>query len=452
MTKVGAITSEGTGVIAAGGLPLRINFIWTLFGNVVYAGCQWGLLAVISKLGTPEMVGQFSLGLAVTAPIILLTNLHLRAVQVTDVRQNHLFGHYLALRLFSTGLALAIICAVVFLSGYRKETLLVILLVGLSKAIESISDVIFGLLQQHERMDLIATSMMIKGLLSLTALGVCVWLTGRVAWGVLGLVAAWVTVLLLYDARNAALLSDAIPRKNELTSKKKVNLPGLVPNWNFERLTSLAWVSLPLGISAMMISLNINIPRYFIHHQLGERDLGIFAAMAYLMVVGRMIVGALGQSASPRLAKYAGLGRIREFCVLLLKLTGVAAVIGVAGLILAKVAGRQILTLIYNSEYAERIDVFFWLMMTAGLSYIASCLGYGMTALRLFKSQIPLFTLVGMATALLCYQMMPVAGLKGAAQAMLVASLFQVFLTLSAIWYALRKLVLISRNEVENNA
>jgi len=50
-------------------LTLRRNFSWTLLGNVVYAGCQWAMLVVLAKLGTPEMVGQFAL--VVTAPIVL---------------------------------------------------------------------------------------------------------------------------------------------------------------------------------------------------------------------------------------------------------------------------------------------------------------------------------------------------------------------------------------------
>src|SRR5262245_13252375 len=65
---------------------LRTNFLWTLAGNVVYAGCQWGMLIVLAKLGTPAMVGEFSLGLAICAPIFMLSNLNLRGVQATDAR------------------------------------------------------------------------------------------------------------------------------------------------------------------------------------------------------------------------------------------------------------------------------------------------------------------------------------------------------------------------------
>jgi hypothetical protein len=37
---------------------LRLNFSWTIVGNVVYAGTQWGILVLLARLGTPEAVGQ----------------------------------------------------------------------------------------------------------------------------------------------------------------------------------------------------------------------------------------------------------------------------------------------------------------------------------------------------------------------------------------------------------
>ena len=61
-------------------LTLRRNFSWTFVSNVVYAGCQWGILMVLAKLGSPENIGQFTLGLAQTAPVFMLTNLQLHEI------------------------------------------------------------------------------------------------------------------------------------------------------------------------------------------------------------------------------------------------------------------------------------------------------------------------------------------------------------------------------------
>lgn len=100
-----AVTPSGTVERVA----LSRNFAWTLAGNVVYAGCQWGILIAIAKLGTPAMVGQFALGLAVCAPVFMFTSLQLRAVLATDAGDEYRLGNYLALRILGTGIGLAVI-------------------------------------------------------------------------------------------------------------------------------------------------------------------------------------------------------------------------------------------------------------------------------------------------------------------------------------------------------
>lgn len=190
----------------------------------------------------------------------------------------------------------------------------------------------------------------------------------------------------------------------------------------------------------MLISLNANIPRYFIERYMGEYELGIFAALAYLMVAGGIVVSALGESASPRLAKYYAMGNRSAFHSLLLKLVGIAALLGGVGVLVALVAGRQILTLLYRPEYAEQTGLFVWLMVAAGINYIASFLGYGMTAARYFRAQMPLFFLVTSTSALVGFWLIPSRGLQGAVIALIVAALVQTMFSLGVIIHAIRQM------------
>lgn len=421
-------------------LTLRRNFSWTFAGNVVYAGCQWGMLVVLAKLGSPEMVGQFTLGFAVTAPVVMFTNLQLGTIQTTDVSHQYLFGDYLGLRLISTGLALTIIVGITLAAGYRWETSGVILVVGLAKAFESISDVFYALLQQHERMNRMAISMMIKGPLSLLLLGVGVYLTGSVLWGVVGLAVAWALVLVGYDIHSGALMLNTSPRTPQGEVPAKPGTVALRPRWQVEKLKKLVWLALPLGFVMMLISLNTNIPRYFIERYLGERELGVFAAISYLMVAGSMVVSALGASATPRLAKYYTAGNSTAFRTLLLKLVGIGALLGGAGVLVALVAGQEILTLLYRPEYAEHANLLVWLMVAAGLGYVSSFLGYGMTAARYFRIQMPLFALVTTISATACFWLIPTSGLRGAAIALMIAAIVQAGISLAVILQALHML------------
>ncbi len=397
-------------------LTLRHNFSWTFLGNVVYAGCQWAMLVVLAKLGTPEMVGQFTLGLAVTAPIMLLCNLQLRAIQATDTQGQHQFADYFSLRLVTTTLALVMIVGVILLGGYQSDTAWIILTIGIAKAIESISDVFYGFLQQQERMDRIAISMIGKGVLSVVVLSIPVYLTRSLVWGVMGLVAAWAIVLLWYDIPNFYTMQGILERDF-------LKFPALLSfKGRAKTLLRLSWVALPLGFVMMLISLNANLPRYFIEHYLGQRELGIFAAMAYLQVVGTTVISALGQSASPRLAKEAASGKQLGFRRILLKLVGIAFVLGLFGVLVAVFAGHNVLSLLYSPEFAEHSNLLVRLMVAAALWYITSILGYAATAKRrIHKQSIVLLTTV-LVSALSCYWFIPTAGLLGAANSMVITS------------------------------
>ena len=435
-------------------LSLRRNFSWTFAGNLVYAASQWGMLVLLAKLGSPEMVGEFTLGLAVTAPVIMFTNLQLRGIQATDARGEYSFNDYLALRLLGTVLGLLIITEITLNSGYPWKLSLVILVIGFSKAIESISDLFYGLIQQHERMDWISISSMMKGILSLFMLDLGMILTRSVLGGTLGLAIAWTLVLVCYDIPRGVLLLKMSVKKQEeelrSSSQKSKddlsNLSGpnifrlLQPHWHGKTLGKLTWLALPLGLVMMLISLNTNIPRYFIEYSLGVGELGIFGALSYLMVAGSMVVGALGQSASPRLAKYYAAGNKSGFEKLIWQLMGVGFLLGVVGVIVALVGGKPFLTLVYGAEYAQNLDVFVWLMVATGIGYLSSFLGYTITAARYFRVQMPLFALVTGISAVSCLFLIPSQGLRGASIALVISALVQLVFSLSITYYAIYKL------------
>lgn len=428
-------------------LTLRRNFSWTFIGNAVYSACQWGMLVVLAKLGSPEMVGQFTLGLAITAPVFMLTNLQLRSLQATDAKHEYRFGDYLSLRLIGTLLALIVIVGVSLKAGYSWELFLVVMAIALAKAFEAISDVFYGLVQNYERMDRIALSLIIKGPLSLILMGIGVYLTHNVLGGVLGLAISWGAMLLIFDIRSGAMLIESSPLAREDLAARNL----LLPLWNLKTLVNLLWLSLPLGVVMMLISLNTNIPRYFIEQYLGARELGIFGAISYLMVAGNMVIGALAQSATPRLAKYYAANNSRAFRNLLLKLVAIGILVGGAAVLAAVVAGREILTILYRPEYAEQTDVFVLLMVAAGVSYVASFLGYGMTAARYFRIQMPLFMVVTGISALACFWLIPSKGLQGAAIALIIGAIIQAVFSLGVISHALYKLDRYRDSETANS-
>ncbi|MGD0832739.1 MAG: hypothetical protein ABR907_17535, partial [Terracidiphilus sp.] len=184
--------------------------------------------------------------------------------------------------------------------------------------------------------------------------------------------------------------------------------------------------------------LNTNIPRYFIEHWAGTRALGFFAAIAYLMVAGNLVINALAQAALPRLAMYRAGAKLRDFRELLLRLSLVAGVLGSLSVLVAQLAGKQVLSIMYRADYAEYSAVFTWLMAAAGIGYLASIMGCGMTAARLFNPQLPLNLIVVTVCAGASWCWIPTYGLRGAAWALFAAAAVQFLASLFVLLRALR--------------
>lgn len=419
--------TEAVEPLAPAPLSLRRNVSWTFAGNLVYAGSQWAILMILAKLGSPEMVGQFALGLAITAPIMLFANLQLRAVQATDSRQEYEFGDYLALRLLTTGLALLLIAMVALLGAFPGRTALVILALGLAKAFESISDVIFGLLQQRERMDRIARLQMLKGLLSILAVGGTLYLTNSVLWSTVALAIVWALRLFVYD----------IPSARWVQGERDATVR---PNWSTATMARLAWLALPVGVVTALGSLETNIPRYMIEHQLGIRELGIFAAMSYVLVAGHTVTSALAQSALPRLARFYAMGQLIDFRRLLLKLIGTGGLIGSMGVAGSLLAGEQILATLYTAEYAAYPGVFAWLMCAFALRFICAFLRTALRAMRRFQVQLPLHVVGLGLLAYLTVLLVVDFGLHGAALAIFITTFVELLAYAALVaWYLMAR-------------
>jgi O-antigen/teichoic acid export membrane protein len=419
----------------SGGLTLRANFSWTFVGNIINAASWFTMTIVLARLGTPEDVGKFALGLATTAPIFMFATLRLRDVQATDARQEFLFEDYFALRLTTTIGALLVIGAIVIISGFTLEMSLIILATGVSKAIEAISDAFYGLFMQRERLDRVAKSLMIKGPLSLLGLSIGFFLTGSVFWAVVGLVIARAFIMVSFDIRNVRLsLNQPAKQVGKVLAK---NFPR--PRFDTTTLTKLFWLALPLGFVTMLISFNLNIPRYFIEGYIGTYQLGIFAAIAAFQKAAPTVVQALGRSAAPRLAKYYAAKNFFAYRKLASKLTGIGVLLGSMGVLVAFIAGRQILTIFYGPEYALP-ELFTLLMIAAGLDYIATMLLFIITSARYFRIQLPLHILTTSAIAIACFFLIPPYGLAGAATALIIGYFIRMGSSLVAALYTIFEL------------
>lgn len=412
-------------------LSLRVNFSWAIIGNLFYVLSQWAILSVLAKLGTPETVGQYALGLAITAPIVMFSNLQLREVYATDARNEYDFRDYFGLRIVMTSVALLLLAGLVLLSDYDVMTKSIIALMSLSKAVESLSDIVYGLLQKHERMDRVAKSLILKGFFSLLVIALALLTLGDIRWGLLGLSLGWMFLFVGFDIRNALKIIDG---RTSQSSRTDYGL--LSPRFRWATIKYLVWQTIPLGVVMLLISLRANIPRYFLQAYYGERIVGIYSALAYIQVAGTQMIHALGRASSPRLAHHYSRGEFQAFSRMLGKLVGGTLLISLVAIGIALAFGRPLLNILYSREYGEYADVFVLMMLAAATVFLGTLLTYAMTAVRRLSIQAPSYLLVTLATAIVGLILIPKYGLFGAAWGLLISGLLQTFAGVAVVGYS----------------
>ncbi len=398
------------------GPSLRSGAAWTFLGTTVAMAAQGGIMMALAKLGTPEIVGQYALAVAMVGPVILLTNLNLRAVQATDARHENPFVSYVGLRLCGLLTAAVACVAISLVSRVGAVSLAAVMLVYLARAFDGVSDVIAGLLQNHERLDLMSRSRALQSVCQFAAITLAFWATGNLLWALAAGAASVALTTFTYDASCA---------RQMLAEDGAAPLP-LVPavqrglaTWSFFDTRRLFWTALPLGIVAGLDSLTVNVPRYIVEHFQGKEALAFFAAAAYMMFLGAAAIDAMAAPARPRLAKLF-LHDLPGFRWLVLRIAFLAGMCGAAAWLICFLWGRQLLTLLYTAEYAEHANVLSWLMVAAAIWYVAGIFSTAVTATRSFRIQMPIMVASLSVTGVVCFLLMPSYGLTGAAWSVIV--------------------------------
>jgi O-antigen/teichoic acid export membrane protein len=406
-------------------LSLRRNAAWALLGQVVFATCHWAGVVVLGRLGGPEELGRYGLALAVVTPIMLFAGLQMRELQVVDATERYSYRDYFSVRLASTICAGMVILAIAGL-GYTWEVAVPIVLMGLARGFENLSEIHYGLAQRHRRFDLVSRSLMLRGFAGLVALGVGYYLTMGLGVALLAMAAAWGLVWWLFDNRMTRPWRDRSRRDWGREARLRPRL-------------DLARLGLPLGIAFMFTTIDPNVPRYVIEAVIGLESLGLFVAMAHFVVAGRMILNAACQAASPRLADLHAAGDRVAFSRLLLRLMALGVLSGVVGLVVAIAFGSELLSLIYGPQFADAAGVFPWIMLVGAVLYVQTPLGYGLTALHQFKVQPLIFGLAVAINAAGCLVLIPRYGLWGATLPWLGSAVCQFVLSVAVHWHCMSR-------------
>jgi O-antigen/teichoic acid export membrane protein len=386
------------------------------------------MLLAIARMLAPSSVGVFAFAMAVTAPVVSFLQLQLRQILVADPAAETPAGTYVALRLTCSVLGMLFIAGVAVL--FEAEQRAAVLWAGVSKTCESLSDMAQAFVQQQEQMHWIAFATAVKGIVSLSLFSLALWWSRDVVLAMAVLAMASAAVLIAVD----------MPTAEAAMRRAGARRPVLNRGWSVRSMWVLAAIGFPLGFVQVLISLQAALPRYVLEHMRDSAELGVFAALSYLVVAGQTVVNASGNAASRRLAVRFTNGDRSGFLRLQGALCAVGAIVGLAAFVGGAVGSTRLVEALFGREYAHHTDLLLWILGGGGIAYVAWFLGFGMTAARKFRQQVPVMVASIATTATVCAVAVPARGATGAAIAMAAGMAVQAAASSVVVWRAAAEL------------
>ncbi len=373
--------------------------IWSFVAAGSYAGTNWLTIVILAKFGGAELVGEYALALAIVSPTFMLCGLQLRQLLTTDVSNEFEFCDYLGLRILTVVAATFVISILLMYHAY--DIIEIGLVITFGKAIEWVSDILFGFFNKNHRIDLIAKSQFIKGLLGMISLVLVFKSTGSLflALAIFGFTN--LLVAFYYDLKNLKILAGAKQER-------------YFPRYVKDTACKLVLVALPLGIVMFLISLNSCVPRYLVGELAGKKELGLFAGIYAILNVVSLPLNAILQPLSPRLAESYRDNNKQRFIRLTIFSSACGALLWLIISILIYMCGADLFTFLLGPEFGKSTELTTWLSIGLGLQYI-SPFGVQLTAMKCRRPQLPAQLATTLSTTMATLVCLNAFGLVGVA-------------------------------------
>jgi O-antigen/teichoic acid export membrane protein len=374
------------------GLSLKQNIAWNSVGSIVRLGCNYLITIAVVRLSHGfDAAGTLSLAMSVSNLVSPFADFRLHTVQVTDVRNEHSSGEYIALRLMTS--ALAFVTGFIYaIATCTFDAIPAIVAYLVSSLAANMIEGMHAIDQRHMRMDYIGRSYMLQGISNLALFSVTLWLTDSLVFACSSMAAATFAILFIYD----------LPRASHFESVR--------PSIDFRSAAHTLAVLLPIVIAQVCSNAVLTVPKQYLAASVSTADLGIYSSVASPATIVQM--GAL-YIYGPLMGEFAQRFKDNKESALRLFKKTIWAMVAVtlAASVLMLLFGGWILELLYGSEIVEYsyllqaailctfITAFAWFMNDLLLSlrdYKASFLGNAAATVASLIITIPMVDLFGM--------------------------------------------------------
>lgn len=313
-------------------IQFRKNFIWNILGTGLNAFNSLFFMIAVTRINGVDNAGIFTIAFS-TACIIYIIGVYAgRIYQVTEPDKSITDKEYIINRIITTVSMLILVILFSAIRGYNIFKSTIFLLLTTYKALEAFSDVIYGILQKNEKLDIAGKSLFFKSLISVIVFVATDLITKNMIVSIISIILVSLLILIFYDLKNGFKFIDLkLPVKKE----------------NILKIFKAGFFTFAISFLGLYL---LNVPKYAIDSYLENNYQTIFG----IIVMPATVIGLVAQFLiHPYLNKIVTLyeeKNLKKLNKLAIKLIMYIIGVGALSSILAYFVGTQVLGLIYGLD------------------------------------------------------------------------------------------------------
>lgn len=322
----------------------RSIYIWNITGSIANALLSVVALMIVTRILDDRQADIFSIAWTISQLMATVGTFQIRMYQATDVTGVFRFRQYLIYRLITIGIMMVSSYVYVVIRGYSGEKAVVVLLMCVFRAVDSLADVYEGWFQQKERLDLSGKALTYRIVAAVLGFGIVLFATRNLILSGVVLVVVYVVCFFIYDIRYhygvEAFRESERKGKDGVTWIAKMTIEGF-----------------PLFINAFLMMSIMNAPKMVLDVAIEQGSLAqglqtvfniIFMPASFLnlaYIVFRPLI--------TKMAIVWNMGKAKEFLKILMKIMVSLFGIGILLLIGSALLGIPVLSIVYAVDLSN---------------------------------------------------------------------------------------------------
>lgn len=309
--------------------------LWNTCGCLIYQGCLWAITVLVVTLSGYTNSGYLAFAMAIGNIYFPLATYNVRTYQVSDIKSEFSSGNYIAFRMITIALSLAVIISYVFISTDSYELILATLAWMIFKSDEAFCNVYYGIDQKYGRMDFIGISQGIRGVCVIVSFSTILYITQDLNFAIIAMSLLCICITFFYDKSKAIILSDA------KTSISK------------EKMLSLFKACLPSMLTLLCYGAAPSLARQIYETIDGTYYLGIYAAIATPTVLIQVAASYLYSPFIEPMSKALFENNISFLKSTILKISISILLLGALLFILSYFWGTNLLVIVFGDSISD---------------------------------------------------------------------------------------------------